>query len=244
MGPRAGIYLAERIVANTVATGDGDHIPVALLSFPARIADRTAYLTGASDDNPATGILEVAKALIGLGASVLGMPCNTAHAPAIRSLVNQEIEKEHPGVRFLHLIEETAALARQVVPSAHRIGILATPGAYQQNLYEHALRAVGIEPVIPDRHVQLELIYRAIYDPHIGIKSASDPVTHEAAGLLGEAAEHLHTAGAEALILGCTELPLAIPETHVAGLPVIDSTTALARALIREADARRLTPLK
>jgi aspartate racemase len=243
MGPQAGIYLADRIVANSIASLDGDHLSVALLSFPSDIADRTAFLTGRSDQNPADGILDVALNLIGLGCGILGMPCNTAHAPAIRDRVSQEIEARHPEVRFLHLIEETARYAAELLPHAKRLGILATPGTYQQHLYEIALGRLGLEPVLPDERAQHDLIFRALYDAEFGIKAASNPISEQATELLGRASEHLHAAGAEALILGCTELPLAIPGPRFAGLPVIDSTTALARALIRAADPSRLLPL-
>jgi aspartate racemase len=56
--------------------------------------------------------------------------------------------------------------------------------------------------------------------------------------LLGIAA--LKAAGAEAIILGCTELSLAFSELVQAGLPLVDPTLILARALIREANPAKL----
>ncbi len=50
--------------------------------------------------------------------------------------------------------------------------------------------------------------------------------------MLLDATEHLAARGAEAVILGCTELPLAVPEAMHAGVPLVNSTRALARALI------------
>jgi aspartate racemase len=64
-----------------------------------------------------------------------------------------------------------------------------------------------------------------------------------------KARESLHIAinnlkqkGAEAIILGCTEIPLAITETEIDSMIVIDPTTILARALIREANPAKLRP--
>jgi len=44
-------------------------------------------------------------------------------------------------------------------------------------------------------------------------------------------------------VLGCTELPLAVPEPEVDGIPIIDPSLALARALIRETYPEQLKPL-
>jgi aspartate racemase len=55
-----------------------------------------------------------------------------------------------------------------------------------------------------------------------------------------EAIRHLAASGAEAVILGCTELPLAVTEAEIEGVRCIDPTRALARALIREAAPERL----
>jgi len=48
--------------------------------------------------------------------------------------------------------------------------------------------------------------------------------------------------GAEAIILGCTELPLAVPESVYRGIPLIDPGIMMARALIREFRPDRLAP--
>ena len=55
-----------------------------------------------------------------------------------------------------------------------------------------------------------------------------------------EAIDHLRALGAEAVILGCTEFPLAVPEPDADGIPLIDPTVVIARALIRETYPERL----
>ena len=64
----------------------------------------------------------------------------------------------------------------------------------------------------------------------------------QARAVLLEAIEHVVAQGAEAVILGCTELPLAVPETSFAGVPLVSSTRALARALIRASHPEALRP--
>mgnify|MGYP000203337425 FL=1 len=83
MGPQAGIDLVQKIINLTKAASDQDHLPIAMLSIPHSISDRTEFLLGKSDVNPAIAISEVICTLSKNGASIIGMPCNTAHAEPI-----------------------------------------------------------------------------------------------------------------------------------------------------------------
>ena len=69
------------------------------------------------------------------------------------------------------------------------------------------------------------------------------PPTERTRNQLLDGIRHLRERGADAVILGCTELPLAIPEPEFEGIPLIDSTDVLARALIRETYPEKLRPL-
>ncbi|MBO6577130.1 MAG: aspartate/glutamate racemase family protein [Rhodothermales bacterium] len=239
MGPHAGIHLATCIVDQTIAQGDFDHLSVVLVSRPGEIPDRSAFLANASEASPSGPILSVAQQLRDVGASLVGMPCNTAHAPPILSGVLAGLD---PDITFLHLIEETARFCGEAAPGATRIGVLATTGTYATGLYQDALSQAGLTAIIPDPAIQRDVVQKALYDREFGIKSQSNPVTEDAIELLAHATEHLIEGGAQAVILGCTEIPLAIQTRTFAGLPVVDSTIALARALIRESDPARLKP--
>ena len=249
MGPYAGLDLVRKIFDETQAHTDQEHLPVALLSYSHRILDRSAYLFGEITENPAHAIAEVARRLDGLGATVAGLPCNSAHAPAIFDAVNAQLRASGHRIRLLHMIDEAARYAREAAHGIRRIGALSTLALYRLGLYPQALEAAGFEAIVPDESVQADLVNRAIYDPVYGIKAQSNPVTETARRHVLDAIEHLRKNGAEAVILGCTELPLAVHETTLDGTLLIDPTRALARALIREtypeklatADERRLT---
>ena len=73
---------------------------------------------------------------------------------------------------------------------------------------------------------------QAISNTAYGIKAQSNPVTPEARGALLAEAEKLVEQGADAVILGCTEIPLALTEPDLRGVPLLDATKVLARALI------------
>ncbi|GIV59878.1 amino acid racemase [Rhodocaloribacter litoris] len=243
MGPYAGLDLVRKIFDHTEAGADADHLPVALLSYPARVPDRTAFLLGRSDENPAEAIAAMAVALDRLGAVVAGMPCNTAHAPRIFDAVLARLREEAPRLRLLNMIDETIRFLREEHGNCTRIGVLATLGAYRTRLHADALEAAGLEAILPDENVQETIVHRTIYDPSYGLKAHMNPVSMIARQSLVSAVEHLREQGAEAVLLACTELPLALPEPELDGTPLIDPTLALARALIRETYPEKLKPL-
>lgn len=240
MGPYAGLDLVRKIFDETQAQTDQQHLPVALLSYPHRILDRSAYLFGEITENPADAIAEVARQLDGLGATVAGLPCNSAHAPAIFDVVKAHLRASGYRIRLLHMIDEAARYARETLPDIRRIGALSTLALYRLGLYPKAIEAAGFEAVVPDEAVQRDLVNRAIYDPVYGIKAQSNPVTETARRHVLDAIGQLREHGAEAVILGCTELPLAVHESTLDGTLLIDPTRALARALIRETYPERV----
>ena len=236
MGPQAGLDLAAKVIAETHATTDQDHLPMALLSYSHLIGDRSAYVLNASTENPGIAIASVARDLAKLGVRIAGIPCNSAHAPQIfdeliRSLAGVDI-------RILHLIQETIQYIAESVPKARTIGCLSTLSVHRTGLYQSHLQRAGFTPVMPSDEIAENVVHRAIYDPEFGIKAKSAPVTTQAREMILSAIEHCTFQGAEAIILGCTELPLAVSSTSE--LSLIDPARALARALIRETSPHKL----
>ncbi|OQA47405.1 MAG: Aspartate racemase [Chloroflexi bacterium ADurb.Bin325] len=242
VGPYAGLDLAAKVFGQTRAQSDQEHLPLALLSLPHTIADRTAYLLGETPENPAFALAEVVRGLEALGATAIGIPCNTAHAPGIFDVLLAELARTGSRARVLHMIRETARLLAETQPGVRQVGVLSTTGTARAGVYPAILRPLGVVALAPADDVQSR-VQAAIYDPAYGIKAQSSPVTPRARGELLAAAEHLRAAGAEAIILGCTEVSLALPERTLHGLPAVDPTLALARALIRETYPDRLKPL-
>jgi len=229
VGPYAGLDLARKIFDQTKATRDQEHLPVVMLSAPHRIADRTAFLLGMTDENPALAISEIIQELHGCGARVVGIPCNTAHAVPIFS----EIEKRlPPSVKLVHMIDEVGRYIREKHPSYENIGILATTGTRQAQVYPAAFSRYGLNAIQSDKRIQDDYIQPAIYDQTYGVKARSNPVTSRARKNLEIGMDDLLNKGAQAIVLGCTEIPLAFSEPAFRGLPLLDSTKILARALI------------
>ncbi len=238
VGPLAGLDLQAKIISQTAAGRDQEHLPVLSLSWPGPIVDRTEYLLGYVTENPAHALLAQLRLLAAAGATVAAIPCNTAHAPAIFDIVRAGVAGSP--LRLLHLIEETAAHLAAEHPELRTVGVLSTTGTWRARLYPQLLEPRGLRVVVPDATLQ-ETIHAAVYDPAHGIKPAGRVTARARAGLARGIAA-LRAQGAEAVILGCTEMSVAFAERRYEGLPLIDPTLILARALIRAVAPERLRP--
>lgn len=239
-GPQAGLVLVDQILRQTRASTDQDHLPLLLSSIPEQIPDRTEYILGRTPENPADPIAELILQLEAAGASIMGIACNTAHSPAIFNRIRDILSEKGSNVKLLHIVEETVEFLSNHFNDAKRIGVLCTEGSYKSKLYENMLKQHGFEYINPGEAFQREYVHRCVYDPVFGIKACSVPVRREAKQLLKKIISYYKSAGADALILGCTEFSIAITSESVEDMAVIDSTKILARALVREACAGKL----
>lgn len=233
LGPYAGLDLVRAVFDETEATRDQDHLPVALLSYPGRIPDRSTWIAAPETaPSPLPAMLTVLRRLDDAGASVAGIPCNTAHAPVLFDALRDHLLADGRELRLLHIVDAIVERIAEIAPDARRVGVLATDSSIQNRLHQIGLEAAGLEAVVPDAEHQAA-VHATIFDGTWGLKAQSARPTDRARQILLDATEHLVAMGADAVILGCTELPLAVPEAAHAGVPLVNSTRALARALIR-----------
>jgi aspartate racemase len=206
MGPAATVAFMARVQALTPARGDEDHIRM--------VVDLNPQVPNRHSQPEAAGrtLAEMAVRLRDAGAEVLCMPCNTAHAhaDAIRAA----------GPPFIDMVAETVAVSAE--GGARRIGVLATPGG--EALYARALAARELEIV------RLEGGDREAFMAAVFAVKAGD-VGDGPRGEMRRLAAVLVAAGAEAVIAGCTEVPLLLGPEDVA-VPLTDSAEVLARACV------------
>lgn len=238
LGPYAGLDLVRCVFDETDARTDQEHLPVALLSYPNRIPDRSTWLDDATAPSPLPGMMEVLRRLDDAGCAVAGVPCNTAHAPAIYDRLVDGLLADGRALRLLHIVDAIVEHVGEVAPGASHVGVLATTSSIRNRLHQVGLEAAGYEAVVPSEAVQ-EAVQATIFAPW-GLKAQSAPPDPRAREALLAATEHLVARGADAVILGCTELPLAVPERRHEGTPFVNSTRALARALIRATHPEKL----
>ncbi len=244
VGPMAGVKLHEKIIENTLTGGtDQDHLEVYHFSRSHDIPDRTEYLLREIDVNPAGGMFRTALAMVNAANTfgkkiVFGVPCNTFHAPEIFNQFIKLLNREDVNIQVLNMIKETGDFIRSSLPEARRIGLMSTTGTRKARVYGEVLNPFGFEIIEVPESLQKEL-HDSIYNNKWGIKAVS-PVSERARKNFEKYTGLLQNAGAEAVILGCTEIPLALPERNFNGMPLLDPVLVLARALIREVDRKKL----
>ncbi|MDD4108107.1 MAG: amino acid racemase [Prolixibacteraceae bacterium] len=240
MGPDAGIALSRNIVCNTIAKKDQDHLPQILCSLPEMIPDRTEYLTGKIKINPGYQISKILTRMESFGVTCAAMACNTAHAPEIFDVIISGLTKNSSKMNLLHMIEETGKFIKDHYGDRKCAGILGTTGTYITRQYDMIAR-YGLT-VINIAEEQQEKLQKAIYDPGYGIKANAGKIPPETQQILNDSIMSLIERGAEIIVLGCTELPLVFSEARFHGIPVIDPSVVLARALIKAHSPEKLKP--
>lgn len=216
MGPLATVDFLQKLIEETPAQRDQDHVPVVVYSVP-QIPDRPPAIVG-QGASPLPAMLAGAHTLKRAGAQVLAIACNTAH------YWYDDLVREG-GMPILHIAD--AACAAFDGEPIRRVGLLATDGTIAAGFYQARLQARGIECLLCDADAQRTLVL-----PAIECVKRTDLTQGHALAL--RAARHLLDRGAQRLIIGCTELPLALEHERSDISPLaVDATRALARACVR-----------
>lgn len=164
-------------------------------------------------------MLDSARKLARAGADFLICPDNTIHEALPHLFARSPLP-------WLHIAEVVAAEARR--RGFRRVGVTGTAWLVRSNVYPEKLSAVGIDCVRPfeqDRRetsrIIMEELVRGVFRP-------------ESTAVLESVVRRLAAAGCDAVVLGCTELPLVLGD-HNSPVPTLDSTRLLARAALRRA---------
>lgn len=215
LGPMATTYFLYLLTQMSLAGSDQEHMEILMHSKPS-IPDRTRYILGLSQDNPAVQMTEIGRELKEMGAELLAIPCITAH------YFHEELEKAI-GLTVLHAVRETAEYLKQA--GVDKVGILATDGTVKSGLFDRVLNQYGIATVNPGEESQqlvMDLIYRQI-------KSGEKGNIDEFIQVGGE----LYAAGAQVNLLGCTELSL-LKRDYVLPAGYLDVLEVLASCAVQE----------
>jgi len=219
MGPEATVDIFQKIVHFTNVKKDQEHLHLIIDSNP-KIPDRTTSIkTGDRKIVPA--LIETASNLEQAGADFIIIPCNTAH------YFLEDVVKAI-NIPIINMIKETVHKVVQAHISS--VGIMATVGTIQTGLYQNELEKEDIQFILPEiesRGIIMDAITR--------IKAGDDKKA--IAKIFLKEVKGLKNRGANAFILGCTEIPLAFPFDQVKE-PVFDATTILAHAAIQFAKGK------
>jgi len=233
LGPEATLDFFAKVLAATPARSDQDHLHLIIDDDPS-VPNRNDAVAGRGP-SPGPQLAAMARRLEAAGADFLVMVCNAAHA------FQDSIERAVT-VPFVSIVEEAAdATLAGARGSLRRVGVLAAEGALDAGLYQQAFARRGVEALVPEGDARasfMELMY--------AIK-AGDKGGTVRGGML-RLAQRLRETGAEALVAGCTEVPLVLTQADLdaAGmrLPLIASTDALVAATVAIGLGRRPLPAR
>ncbi|MDR2726603.1 MAG: amino acid racemase [Deltaproteobacteria bacterium] len=215
MGPEATVELLHHIIRLTPASEDSDHIRCVVDSNTKPPAHIKA-LGENSGLSPVAGMCDTARRLEAWGVDFLVMPCNTAHycLDELQAAVS---------IPVLNLLDIAVAAARKRVPGLRRVGLLATTDTVRTGLYADRFARAGVVLLVPDaaRQQQTLDLIAAIKAGRTGSGSCRT---------LRDLADHLAGQGAQAVVLGCTELGLAADGGTA--VPFVDTVVELARAAV------------
>lgn len=171
-------------------------------------------------DGVAELMLTSAKKLAKAGAHFVICPDNTVH------ISFDKVVDKSP-VPWLHIAEEVAREAKRC--GFGKLAILGTRFLMESEVYPSKLRLYGIRWVVPEakqRKVVNEIIFSEL------VYGVIKPNSREK--LVSIVKDMAQMEGCDAVILGCTELPLIL-DSENSPIPVLDSTRILARAAIKKA---------
>ena len=217
MGPAASAEFITRLIKQTPATHDQEHIPFVLWNEP-RIPDRSTAMR-AGDNQPVLWLLQGIQALKTVGCDHIVIPCNSAH------FWYDDMTKL--GVPIIHIVDSIADQLRALDLENATIGIMGTQGTIEYGIYQTRLEQQGWQCLVPDRSEMDFFVQPAIDLIKAGHISESQL-------LLMKVIHSLIDRGARAIVLGCTELPLAIGITSEEGIPVVNSIDSLVQAAIKQ----------
>jgi aspartate racemase len=208
-----------RIINETVRDALGGHHSVPLVLYSVDFHDIESLQEAGDWDAMGEKLGEIARRLEGAGAEVLILCTNTMHrvAPAI--------EAAAPDAPLLHIADATAAAARE--RSVRRVGLLGTRFTMEGAFYRERLEDQHELEVVVSNEDGREAVHRTIYDElvHGNVREASRERFRRIIATLADR-------GAEAVILGCTEISMLVGPND-ADLPLLDTMEVHAEAAAR-----------
>ncbi|MBP7832242.1 MAG: aspartate/glutamate racemase family protein [Candidatus Levybacteria bacterium] len=214
MGPEASVYMLDLLIslsAKEFGAINGDEFPEVLLnSVP--VPDFIS-----SDNNKDKALKMLKKSVKRYNKKdtlCLSIACNTAH------VLIPQLQKE-TSIPFISMVQGVSEEVLRM--RLKKVGLLSTPGTLRSRLYHDQLESKGVVILTPSPQ-EMALTEGVIRNVIAGKKSKKDTAVLKKIGIA------LKKRGAEGIILGCTETPLAFPDKFP--LPVFNSVEILCRSLL------------
>jgi len=215
MGPLATSFFFNRVISNTEAKRDQDHLNLVILNH-ATLPDRTEAIISGHYESLLSLLIADAETLERLGVSYIAIPCNTSHY--FYKQIQARIK-----IPIINMVKESVSAAILNKTGVKKIGILATAGTRQTKLYENECQRQGLEVVYPteaDQQAINDIIYREV--------KSGRPGNFE---VFKQVVANLEKQGCEVVLLACTELSY-FREYHKLPTSCLDTLEVLARRAV------------
>lgn len=216
MGPLATADMFSKIISNTDAKSDQEHIHI-IIDNNTNIRDRTTYILHGID-NPLEEMIISARRLEVAGADALIIPCNTAHF--FTDKIQEKID-----IPIINMITITVDTISKRYPDKKNIIVLGTDGTIKSKLYDNTLISAGYHSVELSETLQRDVM-ASIYD---GVKAGK---LEEYLPTFQNVIDSLKSLDVDVIIAACTEIPILIPHIKT-DIPIVDPTLELALAAIK-----------
>jgi aspartate racemase len=221
MGPEATLDCYAKIIQNTPAKTDQQHLRVVIDANP-KVPDRTAAIIG-DGPSPVPILVAGCRTLQSAGADFIIIPCVSAHF--FLEEVRQQIQI--PILSIFDAVSDTISSEHDDIKT---VGLMGTSGTISGGLFQKRLASANIKTLAPDDTHQTRVM-AAIYDiKNSRSKRSRKQITSDLAAV----AESLVSKGAQGIVAGCTEIPLALKQKHLF-VPYFDAIAILARNAVIKA---------
>jgi len=221
MGPEATAFMFDLFIKKTKAKKDQDHPKIIIYSNP-EIPPRTDAIFKSGED-PVPYLIQGISALKKAGADMIVMPCVTAH------YFIPEVKKE-ASFEFISLINEAVKWVKKNAPHVQKVGLLSSSGTIKSEIFHQAFKKRGIQLITPDKREQKKVM-EALFGPQ-GIKAGHK--TGSSRNCILRTAASLINRGAEAILAGCTEIPLVLKKQDIE-VPFIEPMKITVSAALKQA---------
>lgn len=218
MGPLATVDFMNKVIEQTPATRDQDHVPMIVYCVPQIPGRPECILEGG--ESPLPAMLKGLSVLKHAGAECIAIPCNTAH------YWYDDLCRES-GLPILHIVDAAIDALKSHAKTGDAVGLIATRATLQAETYQRRLAARGYHYIVNTSEEINELVLP-------GICCIKEGQIERGGKLFERAAQNLKNQGARSIILGCTEIPVGLAQIRSPVLPFcVDPTRALAGACVK-----------
>lgn len=227
IGPLATADFFRKVIEETPATRDEDHVPLVIISDP-RVPSRPAAIL-AGGESPLPVLRLIRDRLLAAPVQAIAMPCITAH------YWHEELARDCP-VPFLSIVDAGCAATHAQVSAGAPVAVIGTRATLATRMFDRRLVMLGHEAMPPTEPELTDAVLPAIELVKAG-------KLDQAGARLRPAIAALLDRGAAAVVLACTETPIAMEHVEPSLRDrCVDPTRALARACVklwRDASAQR-----